>query len=160
MKSVGHVTSSYCSAALGRSIALAMVAGGRARIGQTLYVPMPGGDIAVEVTAPVFYDPDGARLNACLIDARHRPALLADRARARAAAGRASSCGGDGAARAAAGRALGMPVPARLPRREHGARAALWLGPDEWLLLAAADDAAAERALASALAACRIRWWT
>ncbi len=63
MKLRGHVTSSYWSAALGHSIALAMVAGGRARIGQTLFVPMSGGDIAVEVTSPVFYDKEGARLN-------------------------------------------------------------------------------------------------
>jgi sarcosine oxidase subunit alpha len=63
MKAVGHVTSSYASAALGRSIALAMVAGGRARIGQALHVRMPGGDIEVEVTNPVFYDPEGARLH-------------------------------------------------------------------------------------------------
>jgi sarcosine oxidase subunit alpha len=63
MKLLGHVTSSYFSAALGHSIALAMVAGGRARHGQTLFVPMPAGDIAVEVTTPVFYDPQGARLN-------------------------------------------------------------------------------------------------
>jgi sarcosine oxidase subunit alpha len=61
---LGHVTSSYYSAVLGHSIALAVVAGGRARIGQTLYVPMPTGDIAVEVTGPVFYDPSGARINA------------------------------------------------------------------------------------------------
>jgi sarcosine oxidase, subunit alpha len=40
------------------------VAGGRARLGQTLYVPMPGGDIEVEVTSSVFYDPTGARINA------------------------------------------------------------------------------------------------
>ncbi len=52
MKPVGHVTSSYASEALGHSIALAMVAGGRARIGQTLYLPMPGGEIEVEVTKP------------------------------------------------------------------------------------------------------------
>ncbi|MDH4261311.1 MAG: aminomethyltransferase family protein, partial [Gammaproteobacteria bacterium] len=64
MKLCGHVTSSYFSASLGHSIALAMVAGGRAHHGQTLFVPMPGGDIAVEVTHPVFYDRDGARLNA------------------------------------------------------------------------------------------------
>jgi len=63
MKLCGHVTSSYASAALGHSIALAMVEGGRARQGQTLYVPMPGGDIPVQVTSPVFYDPQGARLN-------------------------------------------------------------------------------------------------
>jgi sarcosine oxidase subunit alpha len=49
---------------LGHSIALGLVAGGRARLGQTLYVPMPDGDIPVEVTAPVFYDPQGTRINA------------------------------------------------------------------------------------------------
>ena len=63
LKMIGHVTSSYKSPILGRSIALAMVAGGRARVGETLYIPMPGGDIPVTVTAPVFYDPQGARLN-------------------------------------------------------------------------------------------------
>jgi sarcosine oxidase subunit alpha len=63
MKLIGHVTSSYHSAVQGRSIALAMVRGGRARTGQMLYVPMPGTDIPVQVTSPVFYDPDGARLH-------------------------------------------------------------------------------------------------
>jgi len=64
MELIGHVTSSYASSVLGHSIALAVIAGGRARLGQTLYVPMPGGDLAVEVAAPVFYDPAGARINA------------------------------------------------------------------------------------------------
>ena len=63
MKLVGHVTSSYYSAVLGRSIALAVVTGGRARIGETLYVPTPRGESAVTVTQPVFYDPKGERLN-------------------------------------------------------------------------------------------------
>ena len=63
MTLIGHVTSSYASATLGRSIAMAVVAGGRARMGQTLYVPMPDGEIPVEVCSPVFHDPQGARLN-------------------------------------------------------------------------------------------------
>jgi sarcosine oxidase, subunit alpha len=63
MKLIGHVSSSYHSAVLGRSIALALVRGGRARLGQTLYVPMAGREIAVQVTAPVFYDAEGARLH-------------------------------------------------------------------------------------------------
>ncbi len=63
MPLLGHVTSSYYSAVLGTSIALAVVSGGRARMGQTLYVPMPDGDIAVEVCSPVFYDPAGGRIN-------------------------------------------------------------------------------------------------
>jgi sarcosine oxidase subunit alpha len=60
---LGHVTSAYWSDTLQRPIALALVAGGRARVRQTLYVHMPGGSIAVRVTTPVFYDPQGARLD-------------------------------------------------------------------------------------------------
>ncbi len=59
---IGHVTSSYYSAALDRPIALALIADGRAQLDQTLYVAMPGGNIPVRVTAPVFYDPAGERL--------------------------------------------------------------------------------------------------
>ena len=65
VRPLGHVTSSYHSAALGRSIAMALVAGGRSRMGQTLYVPLEGGGVApVQVASTVFYDPKGARLNA------------------------------------------------------------------------------------------------
>jgi sarcosine oxidase subunit alpha len=61
---LGHVTSSYHSAVLGRSIALGLLSGGRARMGQTLYVPMASAEAVVEVTSPVFYDPEGKRLHA------------------------------------------------------------------------------------------------
>jgi sarcosine oxidase subunit alpha len=63
MTLLGHVTSSYFSPTLDRSIALAMVAGGRAKSGQTLYVPMPGRTISVKVVDPVFFDPEGKRLD-------------------------------------------------------------------------------------------------
>ncbi|WP_099865463.1 sarcosine oxidase subunit alpha [Pararhizobium haloflavum] len=63
MTMLGHVTSSYWSDNCGRSIALAVVAGGRERIGQTLYVPMPDRTIEVEVTSTVFFDKEGGRLN-------------------------------------------------------------------------------------------------
>ncbi len=63
MTMIGHVTSSYHSATLGRSIALALVEGGRERIGETLFVPMPGRTIPAKVSGTVFYDPDGSRLN-------------------------------------------------------------------------------------------------
>ncbi len=63
MTMIGHVTSAYHSPALDRSIALAMVSGGRAREGATLHVPMPDRTIAVRVVAPVFYDPQGVRLD-------------------------------------------------------------------------------------------------
>ncbi len=61
---LGHVTSSYRSETLGRSIALALVAAGRSRVGETLHVPMPEGAIRVSVTGTIFYDKPGARLNA------------------------------------------------------------------------------------------------
>ncbi|RUM98437.1 sarcosine oxidase subunit alpha [Pseudaminobacter arsenicus] len=64
MKMIGHVTSSYWSEALGRSIALAVIEGGRARQGQTIHVPMPGKAHAAEITGTVFLDPENKRLNA------------------------------------------------------------------------------------------------
>ena len=63
MKMVGHVTSSYWSEALGRSIAMALIAGGRERMGETVYLPMIGRTIPAVVGETVFYDRDGARLN-------------------------------------------------------------------------------------------------
>jgi sarcosine oxidase subunit alpha len=63
MTMIGHVTSSYWSENCGRSIALALVAGGRGRLGATLHVPMPDRTIEVEVVAPVFFDDKGERLN-------------------------------------------------------------------------------------------------
>jgi sarcosine oxidase subunit alpha len=63
MTMIGHVTSSYWSENCGRSIALALVAGGRDMTGQTLYVPMPKETIEVEVTNMVFFDETGGRLN-------------------------------------------------------------------------------------------------
>ncbi|MNH85125.1 Aminomethyltransferase [compost metagenome] len=63
MTMLGHVTSSYWSENLGRSIAIALVAGGRSRMGETLYVPMADKTIAVEVTDMVFFDKEGGRIN-------------------------------------------------------------------------------------------------
>lgn len=58
---LGHVTSSYRSATLGRTFALALVKGGRGRIGETVLAPLGDRTIEATVTAPVFYDPEGAR---------------------------------------------------------------------------------------------------
>lgn len=57
----GHVTSSYFSAALDRSIALALVRNGFARTGETVYAVADGKPIAAEIGSTVFYDPDGTR---------------------------------------------------------------------------------------------------
>jgi sarcosine oxidase, subunit alpha len=62
-RSHGHVTSAYFSANLDRSIALAMIARGRAMIGQQLFVAMPEASIPVQIVNPVFIDPEGKRLN-------------------------------------------------------------------------------------------------
>ena len=58
----GHVTSSYRSACLGHPIALALVAGGRGRKGETVYAALPGRDpLPVRIVPPVFHDPKGQR---------------------------------------------------------------------------------------------------
>ncbi len=59
---LGHVTSSYRSAALGRTFALALVRGGRERIGERLRAPLLDGSvIEAEVTSSVLFDPDNRR---------------------------------------------------------------------------------------------------
>ncbi|WP_371573265.1 sarcosine oxidase subunit alpha family protein [Streptomyces sp. NBC_01314] len=58
---LGHVTSSYHSPALGRPFALALVADGRARIGETLLAPVGDDLVPVEVADFVLYDPEGTK---------------------------------------------------------------------------------------------------
>ncbi|MBU9442609.1 sarcosine oxidase subunit alpha family protein [Burkholderia multivorans] len=59
---LGHVTSSYMSPILQRSIALAVVKGGLDRIGQRVFVSMSATRcVEAEVCSPVFYDPEGVR---------------------------------------------------------------------------------------------------
>src|SRR5262245_56086064 len=58
---LGHVTSSYRSAALGRTFALAMLKGGSGRHGERVFAPLGERTVAATVTPPVFYDPEGAR---------------------------------------------------------------------------------------------------
>ena len=61
---IGHVTSSYFSVPLDRTFALALIKGGRARMGETVYVPLEDGrTLSAEITSPVFYDPEGERQN-------------------------------------------------------------------------------------------------
>ena len=61
---IGHVTSSYWSPNVGHSIALALVKGGRARLGQTVYAPLARRTVACRVVEPVFFDKEGERLRA------------------------------------------------------------------------------------------------
>jgi sarcosine oxidase subunit alpha len=59
--SAGHVTSSYRSSTLGRPFALGLMAGGRGRHGERVLIPVEGAVWKAQVTAPLFYDPEGAR---------------------------------------------------------------------------------------------------
>ena len=60
----GHVTSSYHSANLGHSIALAVVKGGHNRMGEVIHCPLADGrTIAAEIVSSIFYDPNGDRHN-------------------------------------------------------------------------------------------------
>jgi len=62
MPMVGHVTSSYYSPNLGRSIALGLVKSGTKKKGTKLVVPTVNKSIEVEITNPVFIDPENERL--------------------------------------------------------------------------------------------------
>jgi sarcosine oxidase subunit alpha len=60
--SLGHITSSYYSPNLERSFALALVADGRARIGQTVCCVSDGGRLVpMKVTEPIFFDKENQR---------------------------------------------------------------------------------------------------
>ena len=61
---LGHVTSSYFSPNLKKSIALAVVKSGKDMMGKKLFVPMENENINVTVANPVFYDEKNERLNA------------------------------------------------------------------------------------------------
>ena len=61
---LGHVTSSYFSPNLNKSIALAVVRGGKDMMGKKLFIPMEDKTINVTVSNPVFFDQTNERLNA------------------------------------------------------------------------------------------------
>jgi len=64
-RSAGHVTSSYASPTLGRSIALALVKGGAHLMGERVHVSMQGGrTVTATIANPVFFDPKSERQNA------------------------------------------------------------------------------------------------
>ena len=64
IKMLGHVTSSYFSPNLNKSIALAVVKGGKDMMGKKLFIPMENKTINVTVANPIFFDKENTRLNA------------------------------------------------------------------------------------------------
>jgi sarcosine oxidase, subunit alpha len=63
MTMLGQVTSSYWSPTLERSIAMALIQNGRARMGETLSFPLPDKVVRAKLVEPVFYDKEGKRQN-------------------------------------------------------------------------------------------------
>ena len=64
MPMVGHITSSYWSANLNRSIAMGLVTGGLDRMGEKVYYPLVDGRVVeAEICSPIFLDPKGERQN-------------------------------------------------------------------------------------------------
>ena len=61
---LGHVTSSYFSPNLNKSIALAVVRSGKTMKGQKLIIPMENKNINVTVSDSIFLDKENKRLNA------------------------------------------------------------------------------------------------
>ena len=61
---LGHVTSSYFSPNLKKSIALAVVRNGKNMLGKKLFIPMKNKNIKVTIENPVFFDKENKRLNA------------------------------------------------------------------------------------------------
>ena len=59
----GFVTSAAESPSLGRPIALALLRGGRAHIGQHVAVHDLDRQMIATIVAPAFYDPEGRRLH-------------------------------------------------------------------------------------------------
>ncbi|WP_454742565.1 sarcosine oxidase subunit alpha family protein [Cupriavidus necator] len=61
---LGHVTSSYYSPILKRSIALAVVKGGLNKMGESVAIPLADGRrVNAKISSPVFYDTEGVRQN-------------------------------------------------------------------------------------------------
>ncbi len=65
MEMTGQVTSTYMSPTLNRSIAMALIENGRARMGEVISFPLEGGKVVkAKITDTVFYDKDGGRIHA------------------------------------------------------------------------------------------------
>ncbi|MEE4217218.1 MAG: sarcosine oxidase subunit alpha family protein [Xanthomonadales bacterium] len=60
----GHVTSSCISPTLERSICMAMLKSGHARLGEEVIIDVEGRQAAAKVVPLTFFDPEGVRLNA------------------------------------------------------------------------------------------------
>jgi sarcosine oxidase subunit alpha len=164
-ESIGHVTSAYRSPTLNRTFALALVAGGRSLIGAKRQIRMPNGTIDVTITEPVFYDKPATRLRPrptprpageSLLPATGQPVPIARACEAVQLTALAPTTRLSIRAGSTVGTAIGLALGVLLPTVPCRSviardRAALWLGPDEWLIVApeTASDLAAQAAKAA-----------
>ena len=157
--SLGHVTSAYWSEPQQQSIALALLSNGRARIGSTLTAISTTETIDVKVVNPFGRPVVPESIAIPAVPPAYRPPAPADYTTTAPcpeatltmlpAATRISVRAGTAAA-ATLGRALDVllgSVPGRAVTSRK--RAALWLGPDEWLVLAPAATGLEQLAAAS-----------
>ena len=154
MKMIGHVTSSYWSENCGRSIALALVASAaatasarrcscRCRPGRSKSRSAARCFSTGKETASMA---EAARAASAAV-ARRRPKLAGSELRLSSVAvavlppASRVSLRAPSASVPALSKALRVELPAR-PKSaaSAGGRSALWLGPDEWLVIAAAED--------------------
>ena len=142
---LGHVTSSYRSAELGRPFGLALVKGGHARIGDTLHVPVDGTLVAVEVTGPSSSIP---KEHAAMADtltatsplqgwsekfAQLPPTVNLSEERFVAMVDLRADPDGPAASRASA--ILGLELPTTPSTCvSDDTLTVIWMGPDEWLV--------------------------
>jgi sarcosine oxidase, subunit alpha len=158
-QSLGHVTSAYWSEPQQQSIALALLSNGRARIGSTLQAISTEATIDVAVVDPSVRTLRPKTIAVPAAPHAYRSLPSVDHATTAPcpevtltmlpAVTRLSVRAGAAAA-TTLGRVLGVllgSVPGRAITSRD--RAAMWLGPDEWLVLAPVDTGLAQRADAS-----------
>lgn len=147
----GHVTSSYMSATLGRSFALAMVKGGRERMGETLYSPQADGRvIPARVVSSVFHKaaeevPDGEDALPAMSPTLEPPPAPTSPTML--------NLHGDGAGqfRHAVANALELTLPDKPCTTARNEDTAIhWIAPDEWLVVAQSGDEEIETRLREA----------
>jgi sarcosine oxidase, subunit alpha len=64
VSALGHITSAYWSPTLKRGFAMALVGGGRSKLGARVHVTTTEGTRPAQIVEPVFYDKEGKRLDA------------------------------------------------------------------------------------------------
>ena len=155
---LGHVTSSYYSPTLGRSIALALVKGGAQRIGERVHVSMRDGRIVDrDHRQPGVLRPESGAskcLKPCIATPRPARASVRRPAASRPGPGRRLARRPDHRQPARQRRRRGVPrrppharSASTLPLQpctsvaEDGALRIVWAGPDDWFVIGPAGEA-------------------